>query len=90
MKKIISILAGVVSLTGVVKADIEKARSMTPDQSKKVAEALETLKDAGIVTKYENGCYDFDKDVIQKLKSEGLIINKRPQVQTICGGHTKW
>lgn len=87
MKKLLSIVTGVVAVCGVAKADKIKADSLNAEESQKIAEALETLKDAGVLTKYTNGCFDLDRDVLEKLKFEGRIKSKRSQVQTICNGN---
>jgi hypothetical protein len=48
------------------------------------------LRDSEVLTKDQAGRYDLDEDVVKKLKDEGFLKKKGPQVQAICGGHTKW
>jgi hypothetical protein len=86
MGKIISLIAGMITLSGLAQADAIKAEQMTTEESKKVANALETLRDSEVITKDSNGKFDLDKDIIQKLKVEGYLKKKRSDIQTICGG----
>ncbi len=88
MKKILSIVTGFIALSGTASAQNVKADSMNVQESQKIAEALETLKDSGVLIKYQNGCFDIDKDVLEKLKLEGYIKNKRSHIQTICNGNS--
>lgn len=86
MKKIISLIAGIIALSGIAKADPIKAEKMTAEDSQKIAEALILLKDKEVLNKNRDGQFDLDKDIIKKLKDEGYLKKKNPQIQTICGG----
>lgn len=86
MRKIISLIAGVAALSGIAKADPIKAEKMTTEDSKKIAEALILLKDKEVLNKNRDGQFDLDKDIIKKLRDEGYLKKKNPQIQTICGG----
>lgn len=72
MRKIISLIAGMIALTGLAHADRVKAEKMTAEESKKVANALETLRDSDVMIKNSNGKFDLDKDVIQNSKQKAI------------------
>lgn len=86
MKKMISMMTSILALCGVAKADIQKANALSSEESKKVAEALLFLKEKEVLKKDSDGKVDVDKDIIDKLKSEGYLQKKDPQIQVICGG----
>lgn len=88
MNKLLSIIAGILAICGYAKAGQMSVNSMSGEDTKKIAESLETLKDTGVLTKHQDGCFDIDPEVIQKLKMEGLINKKKSQIQTICNGNS--
>lgn len=86
MKNKLIIMLGFLGLVVNAKADVNKANALTPEESRKIASALEILKDKQVLSKDKNDNFDLDKDVIQKLKVEGYFKKKHSDIQTICGG----
>lgn len=86
MKNLVSFLAGFLALCGLAKGNIQKAQNLTAEESQKVAEALDLLKDKEVLSKDNDGKFELDKDIIQKLKNEGYLKKKGQQIQTICNG----
>lgn len=86
MKHKIIVLLGMIGLISHANADIEKANSLTREESEKISDALLTLKENNVLIKDSSDKIDIDADVIQKLKAEGYLKKKRSGLQTICGG----
>ena len=86
MKHKIIVLLGMIGLISYANADIEKANSLTREESEKISDALLTLKENNVLIKDSSDKIDIDADVIQKLKAEGYLKKKRSGLQTICGG----
>lgn len=86
MKKALSVMTSILAVCGFVKADVQKAKVLTNEESKEIAEALVFLKDKEVLKKDRDGNVDVDKDVIDKLKSEGYLQKQAPKLQVICGG----
>lgn len=86
MKHKILVLLGMIGLLNHANADVEKANSLTREESEKISEALLTLKESNVLIKDSSDKINLDNDVIQKLKVEGYLKKKRSGLQTICGG----
>ena len=86
MRNKLIIMLGFLGLVANAKADVKKANALTPEESRKIASALEILKDKQVLSKDENDKFDLDKDVIQKLKAEGYLKKKHSDIQTVCSG----
>ena len=86
MRNKLIIMLGFLGLVANAKADVNKANALTPEESQKIATALEVLKDKHVLSKDKNDKFDLDKDVIQKLKAEGYLKKKHSDIQTVCSG----
>ena len=84
MKNKVIMLLGFLGLITNARADINRANALTPEESQKIASALEILKEKQVLSRDKNDKFDLDKDVIQKLKVEGYLKKKHSDIQTVC------
>jgi hypothetical protein len=85
-KKILAMIVSMICAGPVAKADPVKTRNLTPEQKRQIAQAIEVLAEAGVLSQDQNKCTTFDSDIIRELYNEGLIQNGDSIMHIVCVG----
>lgn len=74
-------------LAGTVRAEEQKPNwTLTEEEKKQLAWAIQLLTESGALSKDENQCMTFDQDLIEELKKAGLLKSGDSKLMTFCVG----
>lgn len=79
-----TVLAILVMLSGYAYADKEQAARLSAQDRQNIIWAIRILADTKTLARAENQCAQFDKDILDLLKQDGLLEQGGVQLNSIC------
>jgi len=85
MKKTILFLTAILGVAFAKAAESNNPQNDSSVRAQKIKESLETLIDAGMISKSDNQCIQINENLLEALRLEGILIpSNHVTPQSIC------
>lgn len=89
MKKLFLLLLAALTQPMSAFGDTQPQKTFTTDQKQLIAAAIKILADSGTLRADANKCAQFDGDLIDDLKKNGLLTIEDSENGSVCVGASK-